>query len=40
MGTVSVRAIEERERAFQSGRVVTKDDTYVLNHTTKYLARE
>jgi Gluconate 2-dehydrogenase subunit 3 len=40
MGTALARVSEDRERAFQSGRVITKDDTYVLNHTTKYLARE
>src|ERR671939_937347 len=40
MGTAMVRATEERQRAFESGQVVTKDDIYVLNHVTKYLARE
>lgn len=40
MGTALVRVTEERERAFRSGRVIGKDDTYVLNHTTKYLARD
>ena len=34
-GTSAVRA-----PAFISGRVITKDDIYVLNHTTKFLARD
>jgi hypothetical protein len=40
MGTALARAAEGRERAFASGCVIVKDDIYVLNHTTKYLARD
>lgn len=36
MGTALARVLE---RAFESGRVVEKDDIYVLNQTAKYLAR-
>jgi len=39
MGT-AVALAEDRRRSFESGLVIAKDDTYVLNHTTKYLARE
>ena len=40
MGTALVRVAEDRERAFRSGLVITTDAVYVLNHTTKFLARE
>jgi hypothetical protein len=40
MGTVMVRVAEERQRAFESGRVVERDDIYILNHTAKFLARD
>lgn len=36
MGTAPVRIVE---RPFESGRVVEKDDVYILNHAAKYLAR-
>jgi hypothetical protein len=36
MATASAREVE---RVFESGRVVERDDTYILNHATKYLVR-
>src|SRR3974377_211042 len=40
MGTALARVAEDRERAFEGGRVVGRDDTYVLNNPTKCLGRE
>jgi hypothetical protein len=36
----AVQPAAERQRAFRSGRIIEKPDTYVLNHTTKFLARD
>jgi hypothetical protein len=39
MATASL-VIQDRERSFLSGQVIPKEDLYVLNHATKYLARD
>jgi hypothetical protein len=40
MASPAPTPLEDRALAFSSGRVIEKDDTYVLNHTTKFLARD
>lgn len=40
MGTALARVAEERQRGFHSGIVIETADQYVLNHTTRFLARE